>query len=66
MKFPGCFNGTKTSYMPKDQGKFDFSCHDPFKGIVHPEMKIIQRFTHPLLEICRVRLVFPPPVSIYG
>ncbi len=31
MKLAGCFNGTKTSYMPKDQGKFDFSCHDPFK-----------------------------------
>ncbi len=33
MKLAGCFNGTKTSYMPKDQGKFDFSCHDdPFTG----------------------------------
>jgi len=31
MKLAGCFNGTKTSYMSKDQGKFDFSCHDPFK-----------------------------------
>ncbi len=26
----GCFNGTKTPCMPKDQGKLDFSCHDPF------------------------------------
>jgi len=25
-----CFNGTKTFYMSKDQGKFGFSCHDPF------------------------------------
>ncbi len=23
-----------TSYMPKDQGKFDFSCHDPFKFLL--------------------------------
>ncbi len=27
MKLAECFNGTKTSYMPRDQGKFDFSCH---------------------------------------
>jgi len=27
--------------MSKDQGKFDFSCHDPFKGIVHPNMKMV-------------------------
>ncbi len=32
MILAGCFNGTKT-YMPKDQGKFDFSCHDPFNNI---------------------------------
>ncbi len=31
MKTVGCFNGTKTIYMPNDQGKLDFSCHDPFK-----------------------------------
>ncbi len=31
MKLAGCFNGTKTFYMPKDKGKFDFSCYDPFK-----------------------------------
>ncbi len=31
MKLAGCFNGTKTSNMPKDQGKLDFLCHDPFK-----------------------------------
>ncbi len=24
-KFTGCFNSTKTSYMPKDQGKFYLS-----------------------------------------
>ncbi len=30
MKLAGCFNGTKTSYVPKDQGKFEFSCHDFF------------------------------------
>ncbi len=30
MKVAGSFNGTNTSYMPKDQVKFDFSCHDPF------------------------------------
>jgi len=33
MKLAGCFNGTKTSYMSKDQGKFDFSYHDPFHTI---------------------------------
>lgn len=31
MKLAGRFNGTKTSYIPKDQGKFGFSFHDPFK-----------------------------------
>jgi len=31
MKLAGRFNGTKISSMPKDQGKFYFSCHDPFK-----------------------------------
>ena len=30
MKLAGRFNGTKTSYIPKDQGKFGFSFHDPF------------------------------------
>ncbi len=31
----GCFNGTKTSRMPKrNQGKFNCSCHDPFKKTV--------------------------------
>jgi len=33
MKLAGCFNGTKTSYMSKNQGKFDFSYHDPFYTI---------------------------------
>lgn len=28
LKLKGCFNGTKTSFMSKDQGKFDFSWHD--------------------------------------
>jgi len=31
MKLAGYFNSTKTSYMSKDQGKFYFSCCDPFK-----------------------------------
>jgi len=31
MKLAGCFHDTKTNYMSKDQGNFDFSCHhDPF------------------------------------
>jgi len=30
MKLAGCIKHAKTSYMPKDQGKFDFSCYDPF------------------------------------
>ncbi len=30
MKLAGCLNGTKTSYMLKDQGKLVFSCHDHF------------------------------------
>ncbi len=30
MKLAGCLNGTKTSYMLKDQGKFVFLCHDHF------------------------------------
>ncbi len=34
MKLTGCLNCTKTSYMPKDQGKFDCSCHDPFTTIL--------------------------------
>jgi len=29
LRLTGWFNATKVSYMPKDQGKFDFSCHDP-------------------------------------
>ncbi len=33
MKRAGCFNVTKTSYRPKDQVKFGFSCHDPFNHI---------------------------------
>ena len=32
MKLAGRFNGTKTSYIPKDQGKFGFSFHDPFNN----------------------------------
>lgn len=31
MDLAGCNNDTKTSYMPKVQGKFDSSCHVPFK-----------------------------------
>jgi len=27
LSFETFFNGTKTSYMSKDQVKFDFSCH---------------------------------------
>ncbi len=34
MKHAGCFNGTKNTYMPKDQGKFDFSCHDPLRHMM--------------------------------
>ncbi len=30
VKLAGCCNGTRNCYMSKDQGKFDFSCHDPF------------------------------------
>ena len=38
MKLAGRFNGTKTSYIPKDQGKFGFSFHDPFnKQLVNGE-----------------------------
>ena len=33
MKLAGRFNGTKTSYIPKDQGKFGFSFHDPFNNM---------------------------------
>lgn len=33
MKLAGCFKATKNCYTPKDQGKFYFSCHDPFKSI---------------------------------
>ncbi len=29
MKLAGCFKATMISYMPQDQCKFDFSCHDP-------------------------------------
>ncbi len=43
MKLAGCFNGTKTSYMPKDQGIFYLSCHDPFKEI----------HFHPVCELCK-------------
>ncbi len=46
MKLAGCFNGTKTPHMPKDQGKFDFSCHDPFKD---KKIKGLQHFTVSLL-----------------
>ncbi len=31
MKLAECCNGTNNYYVPKDQDKFDFSCHDPFK-----------------------------------
>jgi len=31
MKLAGCFNGTTTYCTSKAQGKWDFSCHDPFK-----------------------------------
>lgn len=31
MKLVGYFNGTKTAYMSKDQGKFDFSYLDHYK-----------------------------------
>ncbi len=30
MKLAGCIKHTKTSYMPKDQGKVDLSCYGPF------------------------------------
>ncbi len=30
MELAGCCNGTRNCYMSKHQGKFDFSCHDPF------------------------------------
>ncbi len=31
MKLAGCIKHTTTSSVPKDQGKFGSSCHDPFK-----------------------------------
>ncbi len=40
MKLAGCCNGTDTSYMPKDQGKFDFSCHDPLMLIFDKKVSI--------------------------
>jgi len=33
VKLAGFFNGSKISYMSKDQGKFDFSYHNLFKTI---------------------------------
>jgi len=38
MKLAGCFNGLTTIFMSNVQGKFDFSCHDPFNYIVHDVM----------------------------
>ncbi len=36
MKLAGCIKHTKTSSVSKDQGKFGFSCHDPFNiGIAY-------------------------------
>lgn len=32
MKLAGCFNSTKTSHKPKDQGKFEFSSHYLFNS----------------------------------
>ena len=40
MKLAGRFNGTKTSYIPKDQGKFGFSFHDPFKLFTIPSFSL--------------------------
>ncbi len=31
LKLTGCFYGTMTSYLSKDQRNFGFSIHDPFK-----------------------------------
>ncbi len=50
MTLAGCFNGTKTSYMSKDQGKFDFSCHDPFKENV--------LFTTPIVYDCKKYILY--------
>ncbi len=33
MKLAECFNGTKSSDKPKDQGKFDFTWNDYLKKI---------------------------------
>jgi len=30
VKLAGCFTAKKNSVFVKDQGKFDFSCHDLF------------------------------------
>lgn len=39
MKFAGCFNGTKTSYMSKVQEKCDFSCHGSFNNAIKIPVK---------------------------
>lgn len=45
MKPVGCFNGRMASYMAKDKGKFDFSCHDPFKETaLHPICTLVYGF----------------------
>ncbi len=31
MKLAGCIKHTKMTSVSKDQGKFGFSCHNPFK-----------------------------------
>ncbi len=59
MKLAGCFNDTKTSYMPIDQGKFDFSCHDPFNNIIKRIM-IIPHFCHnTMVQTVRITTVNP-------
>ncbi len=57
LKLTGCFYSSMTFNMSKDQGNFGFSVHDPFKGLVHPKMKIMSLITHPhvvpnLWELC--------------
>ncbi len=41
MKLAVYFNGTKPCYSPKDQGKFDLSCHDPLKTGGAQELQIL-------------------------
>ncbi len=38
MKLAGCFNDTKTAYMPKHQVQLDLSTHDTFKSLIKKNM----------------------------